>query len=131
MALSLEEERVKQLQEETQRRRQRQVRSNALQGAVVLDQFDKNIANLQVLINMVKYLKSLQPLVVCFMVKKICLSIFKAFVRMVSPSKEQILKWHPKSESIYPKSHCLLDCLESPQNSDLLLSTSQEVICKR
>ena len=69
MALSLEEERVKQLQEETQRRRQRQVRSNALQGAVVLDQFDKNIANLQVLINMVKYLKSLQPLVVCFMVK--------------------------------------------------------------
>ena len=122
MALSLEEERVKQLQEETQRRRQRQVRSNALQGAVVLDQFDKNIANLQVLINMVKYLKSLQPLVVCFMVKKICLSIFKAFVRMVSPSKEQILKWHPKSESIYPKSHCLLDCLESPQNSDLLLA---------
>ena len=98
---------------------------------LVLDQFDKNIANLQVLINMVKYLKSLQPLVVCFMVKKICLSIFKAFVRMVSPSKEQILKWHPKSESIYLKSHCLLNCLESPQNSDLLLSTSQEVICKR
>ena len=55
---------------------------------LVLDQFDKNIANLQVLINMVKYLKSLQPFVVCFMVKKICLSIFKAFVRMVSPSKE-------------------------------------------